>query len=243
MKTNPDFRLGEPGIGVPPGDPLERARLLVVLATIALNIAAVALLTFAPWSNWRSGLLLNFLDNVILIGFVVIRRDVLLARFIVFGLTVGLAELAADAWLVDYTRTLDYSIGGGPLIWRSPFWMPLAWEVVAVQFGYLGLRLWEKIGTAGLLAIGLLGAINIPYYEEMARRIHWWTYAGCRLISNTPYYIIVGEFGIAVALTSLARSLRRGSWRTAILMGFAGGLAIFVAYAAAYYLTDGLTGG
>ena len=48
---------------------------------------------------------------------------------------VGLAELLADAWLVDYTRTLDYSIGGGPMIWRSPVWMPQAWEVVAVQFG------------------------------------------------------------------------------------------------------------
>jgi hypothetical protein len=24
----------------------------------------------------------------------------------------GFTELAADAWLVDYTRTLDYSIGG-----------------------------------------------------------------------------------------------------------------------------------
>ena len=53
-------------------------------------------------------------------------------------------ELAADAWLVDYTRTLDYSIGGGPMLWRSPIWMPLAWEVVTVQFGYVGLRLWER---------------------------------------------------------------------------------------------------
>jgi hypothetical protein len=67
---------------------------------------------------------------------------------------VGFAELPADAWLVDYTRTLDYSIGGGPMIWRSPVWMPLAWEVVAVQFGYIGLRLWERFGKGGLLAIG-----------------------------------------------------------------------------------------
>jgi hypothetical protein len=57
---------------------------------------------------------LNLVDNALLIGFILVRRD---------------------AWLVDYTRTLDYSIGGGPMIWRSPLWMPLAWEVVAVQFG------------------------------------------------------------------------------------------------------------
>ena len=49
--------------------------------------------------------------------------------------------------------------------------MPLAWEVVAVQFGYIGLRLWERFGKVGLLMIALLGAINIPFYEEMAQRI------------------------------------------------------------------------
>ncbi len=130
----------------------------------------------------------------------------MLARFLLFGVVVGLTELAADAWLVDYTRTLDYSIGGGPMIWRSPLWMPLAWEVVAVQFGYIGLRLWERFGKTGLLMIGLLGAINIPFYEEMARRIHWWQYSGCRMISYTPWYIIVGEFGIALVFALLART-------------------------------------
>ena len=47
--------------------------------------------------------------------------------------------------------------------------------------------------------IGQLGAINIPFYEEMARKIHWWQYSGCRMISFTPWYIILGEFGIALA--------------------------------------------
>src|ERR1051325_7114402 len=137
---------------------LERARLLVVIATIVINVIAVSLLTFAPWSDWRTGVALNVVDNCLLIGFTVVRRDTLLARFLVFGVVVGLTELAADAWLVDYTRTLDYSIGGGPMIWRSPLWMPLAWEVVAVQFGYIGLRLWERFGKTGLLMIGLLWA-------------------------------------------------------------------------------------
>ena len=88
--------------------------------------------------------------------------------------------------------------------------------------------------------IGLLGAINIPFYEEMARRIHWWQYSGCRTISFTPWYIILGEFGIALALTLLARTLRRGSWRTAILAGIAGGWAIFVCYAVAFFIADRL---
>ena len=169
-----------------PVDPLARSRLRVVLATVALNVIAVSLLTRAPWSDWRTGLALNFFDNWLLIRFAVLRGDKLLGRFILFGLVVGLAELPADAWLVDYTRTLDYSIGGGPMLWRSPLWMPLAWEIVAVQFGYLGLRLWERFGRVGLGIIALLGAINIPFYEEMAKRIHWWQYSGCRLFSSTP---------------------------------------------------------
>jgi hypothetical protein len=86
------------------------------------------------------GTALNVLDNSLLIGFAMLKCDALLARFLLFGIVVGFTELAADAWLVDYTRTLDYSIGGGPMIWRSPVWMPLAWEVVAVQFGYPVLR-------------------------------------------------------------------------------------------------------
>jgi hypothetical protein len=223
-----------------PDPALERGRLFVVIATIVINVIAVSLLTLAPWSNWRTGAALNVIDNCLLVGFTVVRRDALLARFLLFGVVVGFVELAADAWLVDYTRTLDYSIGGGPMIWRSPLWMPLAWEVVAVQFGYIGLRLWERFGITGLLMIGLLGAINIPFYEEMARRIHWWQYSGCRMISYTPWYIILGESGIAVAFAFLARTLRRGSWAAALVSGVVGGASIFVCYASAFLITDRL---
>jgi hypothetical protein len=221
-------------------DPLERARLRIVLATVVINIVAVALLALTRWSDWKTGFALNLLDNFLLLSFVFLRRDMLIARLMVFGLAVGFAELPADAWLVLHTHTLNYSIGGGPMLWCSPAWMPLAWEVVAVQFGYLGLRLWERFGGFGLLLIGGLGAVNIPYYEEMARRIHWWTYSGCRMISFTPYYIVLGEAGIAMALALLAVQLRRGTWKKAAIAGLVGGLAIFICYALAYLVTDGL---
>jgi hypothetical protein len=200
----------------------------------------VALLTLARWSDWKTGLALNLVDNALLLGFVAARRDIVLARFLGFGLAVGCAELAADAWLVDYTKTLDYSIGGGPMLWRSPLWMPLAWEVVAVQFGYVGLWLWTRYGKWGLATIGLLGAINIPYYEEMARQINWWAYRNCRMLSYTPYYIILGEFGIAIVLGLLAKRVSNGTWTSSILAGLAGGAAIFACYAAAYAITEGL---
>lgn len=211
---------------------------MVVLATVGINVVAVSLLTLAPWSNWRTGTVLNAFDTCLLIGFAIVRRDLFLGRLLVFGFAVGMTELAADAWLVDHTRTLDYSVGGGPMIWRSPIWMPLAWEVVAVQFGYIGLRLLERFGRLGLLLVGLLGAINIPFYEEMARRIHWWQYSGCRMVSFTPWYIILGEFGIAVGLALLARTLLQGSWQRAIVAGIAGGAVIFACYIGAFFLTD-----
>ena len=219
-------------------DSLAQGHLRIVVATIAINIVAVALLTFALWSNWKTGLALNLVDNLLLLGCVAWRRDMVLVRFMVFGLAVGFTELAADAWLVEYTKTLDYSIGGGPMLWRSPIWMPFAWEIVAVQFGLVGLWLWEKFGGRGLVAIGVLGAINIPYYEEMAKRINWWQYHDCRMLSHTPYYIILGEFGIAILLAMLAKQLRRGNWTTVFLVGIAGGLGIFICYAIAYGITD-----
>jgi hypothetical protein len=219
---------------------LECQRLCIVIATIVTNVVAVSLLTLAPWSDWRTGAALNIVDNCLLIGFALVRRDALLGRFLLFGLLVGFTELSADTWLVDYTHTLDYSIGGGPMIWRSPLWMPLAWEVVAVQFGYIGLRLWERFGKVGLLMIGLLGAINIPFYEEMARRIHWWQYSGCWMVSFTPWYIILGEFAIALAFALLARTLRRRSWRAAVVAGVSGGFSIFVCYAVAFWVMNRL---
>src|SRR5438067_13053302 len=96
-----------------------------------------------------------------------------------------------------------------------------------------------------LLMIGLLGAINIPFYEEMARRIHWWQYSAESvrgMISFTPWYIILGEFGIAIALALLAGTLRRGSWRQAVMAGIGGGLSIFLCYALAFWITDRLGG-
>jgi hypothetical protein len=95
---------------------LERGRLCVVIATIVINVVAVSLLTFAPWSDWCTRAAVNVVDNCLLVGFAIVRRDVLLARFLLFGLLVGFVELPADAWLVDHTRTLDYSSGGGPMI-------------------------------------------------------------------------------------------------------------------------------
>ena len=156
-----------------------------------------------------------------------------------FGLAVGVTELVADAWLVDATGTLDYSLGGGPMIWRSPAWMPLAWEMVAVQFGYIGMRLYEGRKGWGLLAAGAIGAVNIPFYEEMALRTHWWRYADCRMLLHTPYYIIVGEFLIVIAIGYLARWTRSGQWSRSLMAGVLAGLSILPCYVVGYWAVEG----
>lgn len=60
------------------------------------------------------------------------------------------------------------------------------------------------------------------------------------MISFTPWYIILGEFGIALAFALLAQTLRRGSWRKAVVAGMAGGVSILVCYALAFWITDRL---
>src|SRR5947199_8437 len=53
---------------------LERGRLWIVLVTIVINIVAVSLLTFAPWSDWRTGAALNIVDNCLFVAFDLVRR-------------------------------------------------------------------------------------------------------------------------------------------------------------------------
>src|SRR3954470_6454725 len=101
----------------------ERARLAVVLTTIAISIGGVVLFSLVPWSDWRTGLLLNLVENTILVAFTIRYEDRLIPHLMLFGFAVGLAELPADAWLVEATGTLDYSIGGGPAVRRPPAWI------------------------------------------------------------------------------------------------------------------------
>src|SRR5689334_5886230 len=90
----------------------DRERLAVVLATVAINVVAVAAFAFVPWSNWRTAWGLNLVDNAILAGYALARRDRFMGRLLLFGLLVGFLELFTDAWIVDVTGSLDYSIGG-----------------------------------------------------------------------------------------------------------------------------------
>jgi len=105
-----------------------------------------------------------------------------------------------------------------------------------VQFAYIGLRLDERYGARGFFLGGLLGAVNMPFYEEMALRLGWWRYGGCPMLSNTPYFIILGELLLLTGFGVLAKSARRGSaWRV-LASGVLAGASIFASYAIAWAL-------
>lgn len=215
---------------------LNQARLYVALSTIVLNVGAVLIFANLPWSDWKTGMALNLLNNAIFIAYVLRSHDRTMAHLLMFGLALGFTELIADAWLVDVTRTLDYTAGGGPMLWRSPLWMPFAWEVVAVQFAVLGCWLVEKFKGAGYIYAGLIGAVNIPFYEEMALQTNWWVYRDCRMFLHTPYYIILGEFLIVLGIVALARRLPPLRRTKTIFFGIIGGLIIFASYALSFWI-------
>lgn len=183
---------------------LDTARLRTVLATIALSLLTVVLLRDRPWSDGRTALGLNIASLAVFLAHIFRYRDPVMARLLLFGLCFGVTELGADALCVRYTRTLDYSVAHSFLLGLSPFWMPTAWMVVAAQIGYLGHRLIQRVGTGwGMAGTALLGAVNIPFYEEMAYHAHWWRYAHCRMLGHTPLYIIVAELIIGLTLGPL----------------------------------------
>src|SRR4029077_6791947 len=52
---------------------LEGGRLRVFLATVAIHVVSVSLVTFAPWSDWLTGATLNIVDNCLLVGFALVN--------------------------------------------------------------------------------------------------------------------------------------------------------------------------
>lgn len=211
-----------------PENALEKARLRTVLVTVALSVGTVLILRDRAWSDGRTAMALNLLSIGVFLWHIFLYQDRAMARLLLFGLGLGMVELAADALCIRFTRTLDYSVAHSPLLGLSPFWMPTAWMIVAAQIGYLGRRLIAKLGILpGMAATALLGAVNIPFYEEMAYHAHWWQYQDCRRIGHTPLYIIVAELVIGLTLGPLAiRAMQSdANWRNAALAGLVGGLS------------------
>ncbi|MBC7804518.1 MAG: hypothetical protein H7145_00005 [Akkermansiaceae bacterium] len=225
-------------------DSRETARLRTVLITVATSVIAALVFAGKPWSDGRTAALLCAINGTTFALHILWYRDGSIARLLLFGACLGIVELVADALCVRFTGTLDYSVANSRMIWESPWWMPLAWMLVGSQIGYLGARFIERVGLwRGAILSAIIGAINIPFYEEMARYAHWWEYQFCRMLpgTHTPVYIVVAELIIGLSLGPLARiALRKPSWRGAAIAGLLAGLATIIGGLVGFGAAEGL---
>jgi hypothetical protein len=159
-----------------------------------------------------------------------------LARLALFGVVVGLLELATDAAGEGFAHSLNYP-AGEPFLWASPLYMPLSWTLVLMQVGYLAWRLRATVAAPVAVALSALwSGLNIPFYEEIAYHAGWWRYAAAPAIGHTPFYVMLFEALIGASLPPLLASLPRWRWRDAVWRGAVAGTWIPAAALASWLL-------
>lgn len=187
--------------------------------------------------GWLSAASHTGLMCLLFVAYIAKYRDSYLLAWAIFGVAAGFTELIADWWLVNRTESLVYA-SGEPLLVASPVYMPFAWALLMIQIGSIAhwLRGRMGVGWAAVLT-GLIGGVNIPLYESLARAADWWIYQKTPMIFGAPYYIIVGEVLIVIPLVWLALSLQKmGPVKGGILLGIVQGLIILVAYMISWWL-------
>lgn len=210
--------------------------LLFAINLLGLLWAALdAALDWGPWSAW----VCVFLTSGLYVAHVQWRRRDILKNLLLFGLVGGLVELAADWWLVSVTHTLHYT-PWGPFLIDSPAYMPMSWAGILLSMGFLGWAVAQKHGlVVGLLVATVVSGLYVPTFEALAHYAGWWTYDHCHLLGVVPWYIIVGEALIGLAMTPLVTGVVSKSstllgW---VVRGALAGACIWVAYAIALSIT------
>lgn len=208
----------------------DHQRFIFILCTLGFVAAWIITNSFFH-TGWVTALILSFLVLIVDFIYIIKKDDEFLGKLIIFGLAAGATELLADAWLVEQTKTLFYE-AGEPLLVDSPIYMPIAWAVVLVQIGYIGYWIAQRKGLfAGTLSAGVIGGVIIPIYESCAKGAGWWYYNDPQhMFWNAPYYIILGEFILALALPSLFMQVRKRQFYWAVPLGVVMGLWIWAAY-------------
>lgn len=155
-----------------------------------------------------------------------------LAWLLVCGLVAGVVELWADWVHVTQIHSLVYTDFFGFRLLASPSYMPIAWCVTVAQFGYLALRLAERLPAwVTVTLLSLLGLSVPPWYEQLAAPAHAWHYVSRGpMLSNTPLWIIAtyGVCMFAIASGALV-FYRKRAWGRALLGGFFIGTALLFA--------------
>jgi hypothetical protein len=200
----------------------------VVLATVALATATNAV---AGWTGagWPAATASSLVILAVLVAAAWREQDPLLARLLVFGLAAGLAELPADHFGVVTTQTLVYAPGGGR-VWDSPLYMPLGWMIALTQLGWLAWWLTERFGLLrSTVGIMVLGSLLIPTYELQAKAANYWFYRNCPMMFEAvPYYVILAEILLSMALPLMVVTAARRPWPISALLGLGLGAWILV---------------
>jgi hypothetical protein len=197
----------------------DRRRLYFALGMMGLSLVSsgvAALLELGPVAAWVSSLSLGLM----MVGYAAWSGDALFRGLLVFGLVVGLGELASDYYAVVTTGTLVYP-RVGPFLLATPAYMPVSWMVLLAPLGTvadLATRRWGLVwATVGLM---VLGGLNIPLYETLAHRAGFWFYQDTPMLFGvTPWYVILGELLLSAALPLIIRGVSRGDTRAAVLLG------------------------
>ncbi len=207
-------------------------------------LAIVALLDFVltfvdsvtKW--WYVGIIDLFL-SAFLLALLIAGRAVrpLLGRLMLAGLVAGICELFTDASGQQLVHSLIYS-PGELTIWASPIYMPLTWMVTLTYLGYLGWRMRALLGWRfAILICGLVGAIDIPLFEEMSYYGGWWRYVPAHLmLGHTPAYVSLFEGLIVAALPLLLDRIERRSWLETAAVGVLIGVWMAIAALTAWLL-------
>ena len=216
---------------------LKKKETRFIIATLAITVA-VAAISAQFHLTWRSGFCLAGGMYVALGWFAFRQKDLFLKRLLLFGLAAGLVELLADCWLVKSTGTLVYPTDE-PMVACSPLYMPLAWAVILIQIGYLGWLISnkEKMWISMLCSI-VIGFAVIPLFEHWAKNAGWWYYQNCKMIGNTPWYIILAEGLICSLLPLFYKYIYERNYGWQLILGVSEGLWIWLSYFIAFHITQ-----
>ena len=190
---------------------------LVIAGGILSDLVLSVLDATTKW--WYIGLVEVFLSLYLLCWLFARGIRPLLGRLLLVGFIAGVCELFTDASGQYVAHSLIYPANALTL-WTSPLYMPLSWMVVLTHLGYVAWRLRVLLGwrKASLLS-AILGAIQIPIYEEMAYYGGWWRYKSVHLmLGHTPVYVLLFEGLIVAALPLLYDRIERRAWKQVALI-------------------------
>lgn len=213
--------------------PLRQAAFMVVVMVFSIICLFIDQLFFPGWvsaATWGIGF--SFIYALYAWG----TNDRLIQRFFIFSLSAGIAELFADAWLVQYTETLVYP-QGGIMLASSPFYMPFSWVVVLMQLGYISFWLHRKLSLPVVcLLMVLLSGLMIPLYEFWAIKAGWWHYKGTPMLHQVPVYIFVAEGLLALGIPVFIQRIKGVRLLFVILFGILQGGVMLLTCMLAYFL-------